>query len=710
MKKFCFLILSLGCSLTLSAQILLNPPPPPEEGKLVYPKTKQEPVTDMYFGVPVIDPYQWLEDDRSKETMEWVDAQNEVTEKYLSKIKNREEIKNRLTELWNYPRQSTPFRMGKFYFFYKNDGMQNQSVLNMMTTLGGKPVIFIDPNEFSKDGTASLSGTAISKDSRYFSYGISKAGSDWSEFYIRDMKTNMLLPDTLKWVKFSGMAWAGDGFYYSRYDAPAPGDELKKKNEFHKIYFHKAGTPQSKDKLIYEDKTNPQRNFGAGVTFDQKFLFISSSVSTSGNDLRVKDLTKSGSDFVSLFEGFEYNRSVVDNDGNDLLILTNENAPNQKLIRISADGGNKKPTDIIPHNKHDVLQSVTIAGKFLVARYLSNVSNLLIIYDRQGNAQDTIRPPVLASIDGVSGHPEENYVFYSVSSFTYPSVIFKYDLTTKKSEEYFRPHINFDFDQYVTDQVWFKSKDGVSVPMFIVHKKDLEKKGRNPVFLFGYGGFNISLTPNFSVWRLALLEQGFVFAMPNIRGGGEFGKEWHEAGTKERKQNVFDDFITAAEFLIQRGYTNRELIAIHGRSNGGLLVGACMTQRPDLFKVALPAVGVLDMLRYHKFTIGWAWAKDYGTSDKADEFKYLLGYSPYHKINMGIPYPATLITTADHDDRVVPAHSFKFAAMLQALNGGKNPQLIRIDKSAGHGAGKPTSKQIDEWADIIAFTMYNLGM
>ncbi len=709
MKKLNFITLLVVFSYPLAAQFQLTAPPPPDDGKLIYPKTKQQPVTDMYFGVPVEDPYQWLEDDRSEETMQWVDRQNEVTAKYLGKLKNREEIRNHLTELWNYPRQSAPFRMGKYYFFYKNDGMQNQSVLNMMTSWDAKPVIFIDPNTFSKDGTASLSGIAMSKDSRYFSYGISKAGSDWSEFYIRDMKSNALMPDTIKWVKFSGMAWAGDGFYYSRYDAPAPGDELKKKNEFHKVYFHKAGTAQSQDKLIYEDKKNPQRNFGAGVTYDQKFLYISSSTSTSGNDLRVKNLTKPGNDFVSLFEGFDFNRSVVDNDGNDLLILTNEGAPNQKLIRVSTVDG-KKHSEVIPHNKYDVLQSVTVAGKFLVARYLSNVSNLLIVYDRNGMAYDTIRPPVLASIDGVSGHPEENYVFYTVSSFTYPAVIFKYDLTTKKSVEHYRPFIKFDFDNYETKQVWYKSKDGVSIPMFVVHKKDLAENGQNPVFLYGYGGFNISLTPSFAVWRLVLLEQGFVFAMPNIRGGGEFGKEWHEAGTKERKQNVFDDFIAAAEYLIYTGYTSREKIAIHGRSNGGLLVGACMTQRPDLFKVALPAVGVLDMLRYHKFTIGWAWAKDYGTSDKAEEFKYLLGYSPYHKINQGIPYPATLITTADHDDRVVPAHSFKFAAMLQALNGGKNPQLIRIDKSAGHGAGKPTSKQIDEWTDIIAFTMHNLEM
>jgi prolyl oligopeptidase len=709
MKKLNLIGLLLFFSSPLFAQFLISSTPPPENDKWVYPKTRQVPVTDMYFGVPVEDPYQWLEDDRSEETMEWVNRQNEVTEKYFSKIKNRDQIRSRLTELWNYPRQSAPFRMGKYYFYYRNDGMQNQSVLNMMTSLNEKPVIFIDPNTFSKDGTSSLSTIAVSKDSRYFSYGISTAGSDWSEFYIKDMRTNKNLSDTVKWVKFSGMAWAGDGFYYSRYDAPAAGDELKKKNEYHKVYFHKAGTPQSEDKLIFEDKKNPQRNFGAGVTYDQKFLYITSSTSTSGNDLRVKNLSKSGSDFVSIYEGFDFNRSVIDNDGNDLLILTNEEAPNQKLIKVNAENG-KFQSEVIPHNKHDVLQSVTVAGKYLVARYLSNVSNVLIIYDRKGMAYDTIRPPVLASIEDVSGHPEENVVFYTVSSFTYPSVVFQYDLTTKKSTEHFRPEIKFDFDQYITDQVWYKSADGVSIPMFVVHKKDLVKDGSNPVFLYGYGGFNISLTPNFSVWRLALLEEGFVFAMPNIRGGGEFGKEWHEAGTKSHKQNVFDDFIAAAEYLIFSGYTNPTKIAIHGRSNGGLLVGACMTQRPDLFKVALPAVGVLDMLRYHKFTIGWAWAKDYGRSDNAEDFKYLFAYSPYHKINLGIPYPATLITTADHDDRVVPAHSFKFAAMLQALDAGKNPQLIRIDKSAGHGAGKPTSKQIDEWTDIIAFTIHNLNI
>jgi prolyl oligopeptidase len=694
----------------LCGQLLLTPPPAPDEGRIVYPKSRQEPVTDMYFGVPVEDPFQWLEDDRSEETMQWVDMQNETTERYLSKIKNRAEIRSRLAELWKYARKSAPFRMGKYYFFYTNDGVQNQSVLNMMTSADGKPVVFLDPNTFSADGTSSLSAAAMSKDSRYFSYGISKAGSDWSEFYIRDMKTNKLLNDTLKWVKFSGMAWAGDGFYYSRYDAPSPGDELKKKNEFHKVYFHKAGTPQSEDKLIFEDTKNPQRNFSAGVTYDEKFLYISSSTSTSGNDLRVKNLKKQGSTFVTLYDNFDFNRTVIDNEENDLLILTNEDAPNQKLIRISTEAGNRKAEDVIPQNRYDVLQSVTVAGKFLVARYLSNVSNLLIIYDRKGVALDTIFPPVLASIEGVTGHPEENAFYYTVTSFTYPSVIFKYDLNTRERSEYFRPDIKFDFDNYVTEQIWYKSKDGVSVPMFIVHQKDLVKDGKNPVFLYGYGGFNISLTPNFAVWRLVLLEQGFVFAMPNIRGGGEFGKEWHEAGMRLKKQNVFDDFISAAEYLIFTGYTNREKIAIHGRSNGGLLVGACMTQRPDLFKVAIPSVGVLDMLRYHKFTIGWAWAKDYGTSDNAEDFKNLLSYSPYHKITLGIPYPATLITTADHDDRVVPAHSFKFAAMLQTVGGGKNPYLIRIDKSAGHGAGKPTSKQIDEWADIISFTLHNMEM
>jgi prolyl oligopeptidase len=708
MKIYPGLLLCCFLVHALQAQFIVGQSASSSNRKWNYPKTLAEPVTDWYFGIPVEDPYQWLEDDRSERTRQWVEEQNKVTEEYLSNIPYREEIRKRLNELWNYPRQSVPFRLGNYYFVYKNDGMQNQNVLHMMTSPEARSVVLIDPNRLSAEGTIAITTMSVSKDSRYLSYGLSQAGSDWNQFLIRDLRTGKTLRDTLRWIKFSGMAWAGNGFYYSRYEIPRPGEELKKKNEYHKVYYHRVGTPQSEDKLIYEDKNNPHRNFSAGVTYDQRFLYIYSFTSTSGNDLQVKNLTQSDGPFITMFEGYEFTRSVVDNDGDDLLILTNEEAPNQKLIRLSTVNPESKPVDVIPHHEYDVLQSVTVAGQYLVARYLSNVSHVLLIYDRQGRVYDTIRPPVLASIESVSGHPEDNFIFYSVSSFTYPSVVYRYDLTTKKITEYYRPNIHFDFDQYETQQVWYRSYDGTSVPMFLVHRKGMEKNGENPVFMYGYGGFNISLTPGFAVWRLVLLERGFIFAMPNIRGGGEFGRQWHEAGIKERKQNVFDDFIAAAEYLIWQRYTNKNKIAIHGRSNGGLLVGACMTQRPDLFRVALPAVGVLDMLRYHKFTIGWAWTRDYGTSDHPDEFKYLLAYSPYHKIVQGLPYPATLITTADHDDRVVPAHSFKFAAMLQALSADKNPHLIRIEKSAGHGAGKPTSKQINEWTDIISFTLFNI--
>jgi len=671
--------------------------------KYQYPLAHKDTITDHYFGIPVEDPYRWLEDDRSEATKKWVDQENAFTESILRSIPDREQIRSRLTELWNYPRQSSPFRMGKYYFFYSNEGMQNQNVLNLMTSLSAKSVIFIDPNSLSPDGTTSLTSLAMHKDSRYFSYGISRAGSDWNDFIIRDMSTNKVLDDTLHWVKFSGMAWYKDGFYYSRYDQPSLGDKLKKKNEFQKIYYHKAGTPQHVDKLIYEDTKNPQKIFGAQVTYDETYLIISSSISTSGNDLVVTKLTDPGSNYIQLFSGYDFDRTVIDNDGTDLLVLTNEGAPNRKLIRINPENPQIQ-TDLIPEDSSSVLESVTLTGRMLVARYMHNATNYLVVFNRSGIKQDTIHPPVLASIESITGHPEDNFFFFSVSSFTYPSVIYRYDIASKKSTEFYRPKLNFDFDQYETSQVWYKSYCGTSVPMFLVYKKGIHRNGTNPVFLYGYGGFNISLTPNFSPWRLVLLERGFIYAMPNLRGGGEFGEKWHKAGTKENKQNVFNDFISAAEFLISNRFTDNKYIAIHGRSNGGLLVGACMTQRPDLFQVALPGVGVLDMLRYQKFTIGWAWASDYGTSDDSKMIKYLLSYSPYHKINQGINYPATLITTADHDDRVVPAHSFKFAAMLQALDGGKNPQLIRIEKSAGHGAGKSTSKQIDEWTDIISFT------
>lgn len=676
-----------------------------------YPETKKWDQKDTYFNTAVEDPYRWLEDDNSAETATWVKRQNVVTEDYLSKIPFRDKLKQRLTQLWNYPKQTVPSKQGSYYFFYKNDGIQNQNVLNIQKDLSSPPAVFLDPNMFSKDGTTSLSGTSISNNSKYFAYSISKGGSDWNEICVREIRTSSNLKDTLKWVKFSGISWQKNGFYYSSYGAPEPGNELKKKNEFHKIYYHELNTPQSADKLIYEDKNQPQRNFGAGVTDDERFLYIAGSQGTSGNDLVVKNLNMPGSDFIRIVTGFDNDFDVLDNSGESLIIQTNHAARNGKVILVDTKNpGKENWKDLIPERDGDVLQGITVASDKLIVRYMKDAVNYLEIFDRNGRSEKIIKPDILGTIENVSGHRNDSLVFYSITSFVYPSVVYMYNINSKKISEHYKPKINFDLDNYETRQVWYNGKDGTRIPMFIVHKKGIVLDGNNPTFLYGYGGFNISMNPSFAVWRLAFLELGGIYVSANIRGGGEYGEAWHKAGTKLQKQNVFDDFIAAAEYLINSKYTNPSKLAIHGRSNGGLLVGACMTQRPDLFKVALPAVGVLDMLRYHKFTIGWAWAVDYGSSENKDEFEALYRYSPLHNIKSGTNYPATLVTTADHDDRVVPAHSFKFISELQRKQSGDNPVLIRIDVMAGHGAGKPTSKLIDEWADILSFTMFNLGV
>lgn len=681
------------------------------KSQIKYPEAKRVDQVDDYFGTKVADPYRWLEDDNSDETAEWVKAENKVTFGYLEKIPFRDKIKERLKKIWDYPKYGVPFKKGENYFYFKNDGLQNQSVLYIQKGLDGKPEVFLDPNKLSEDGTVALAGVSVSKDGKYFAYSIARSGSDWNEVFFMDVESKEKLKDHLKWVKFSGMSWKDDGVYYSRYDAPKEGDELSGKNEYHKVYYHKVGTSQNDDILIYENKKYPLRNYYAGTTEDESYLILTETESTSGNSLYVRKEDSDKKDFILIAKGFDYDYNVIDNIDNMLLVYTNYKAPRYKLVMIDPEKPDVKNwKDVIPEQK-DVLQSVSLIGGKIVAEYMHDAASRAYIYKYDGKQIGELSLPGIGSMGGLSGKKDENTAFYSFTSFTFPSTIYKYDISKNKSEVYRKPEIDFDGTRYETKQVFYESKDGTKIPMFIIHKKGLKLNGSNPAYLYGYGGFNISLTPSFSLTRLILLENNFVVAIANLRGGGEYGEEWHKAGTKFRKQNVFDDFIAAAEYLIKDGYTSSKKLAIAGGSNGGLLVGACMTQRPDLFKVALPAVGVLDMLRYHKFTIGWAWATDYGTSEESDEmFNYLYEYSPVHNVKKGTCYPATLITTADHDDRVVPAHSFKFAAELQAKQLCDNPVLIRIETKAGHGGGKPTSKIIEEYTDVWSFMMYNLGV
>lgn len=682
------------------------------EKPLQYPPTKKGDVKDTYFGTEVEDPYRWLEDDNSAETAEWVKSQNQLTFGYLEKLPYRNEIKTRLTELWDYPKYGTPFKEAGKYFFYKNNGLQNQSVLYTTTDLAAEPTVLLDPNTLSEDGTAALNSIEISNDGKYLIYQIAKSGSDWNEIFVKDIETGEILPDHILWVKFSGCSWYKDGFFYSAYDKPETGSELSKSNEFQKVYFHKLGTDQSDDQLIVNDPVHAKRMFGAGLTDDKRFLLVSKSEGTSGNALDLKDLSKDKSNFVSLMESYEYDFNPVDNNGDELFVLTNYKAPKYRLIKINTNHPEEANwVDIIPEKK-DVLQSVRmIAGK-LVANYMTDAHSKTEVYSYDGVLDHEVNLPGIGTVGAFSGKKEESIAYYSYTSFNTPGEIYKYDFTTKQSTLHFRPEVKFNPDDFEVKQEFYASKDGAKIPMFIVNKKGIELNGNNPTLLYAYGGFNISLTPSFSAARMAFLENGGVYVMANLRGGGEYGEEWHKAGTKLQKQNVFDDFIAAAEYLISQKYTSSEKLAIQGGSNGGLLVGAVTNQRPDLFKVALPAVGVMDMLRYQKFTIGWAWADDYGTSaDSVEMFKYLFGYSPYHTIKKDVAYPAVLATTADHDDRVVPAHTFKYMARLQEYNmGNKLPLLVRIDAKAGHGAGKPTAKVIEEYTDVWSFVFYHLGM
>ncbi len=679
--------------------------------KLNYPETAREDVTDNYFGTEVAEPYRWLENDTSAATGEWVIAQNELTYSYLDNIKFRPALKERLTKIYDYPKYGSPFKKNDKYYFFKNDGLQNQSVLYSQASLDAEPEVLLDPNKLSDDGTVALSQIAFSNNGKYLAYSIARSGSDWNEIYIMDLATKTLLKDVIKWVKFSGIAWQADGFYYSAYDAPVAGKEFSNKNEYHKIYFHKVGDAQTADKLVFENKKFPLRNCGAAVTDDEKYLVISETESTSGNSLHIKDLSKPNAPLVTLEAGFENDYNVVDHVNGKLYVLTNWKASNQQLMEVDpAKPARENWKTILPETEN-VLEGVSILGGKIVAEYLQDASNHVYTYDFTGKKLAEVALPAIGTVSGFSGDKDDNEAFYTFTSFTFPPTIYRYDVAQNKSEVFRKTEVNFNPEDYVSEQQFYTSKDGTKVPMFITYKKGLKKNGKNPTMLYGYGGFNISLNPSFSVARIPFLEQGGIYVVANIRGGGEYGEKWHKAGTKMQKQNVFDDFIGAAEYLIAQKYTSPEKLAINGGSNGGLLIGACMTQRPDLFAVAIPEVGVLDMLRYQKFTIGWAWATDYGTSEESKEmFEYLKAYSPLHNVKEGVKYPATMVMTGDHDDRVVPAHSFKFAATLQHANTGNYPSLIRIDTKAGHGAGKPVAKVIDAQADMWAFVMYNLGM
>ena len=681
------------------------------EKKWTYPETAKQDVVDDYFGVQVADPYRWLEDDNAADVKAWVDAQNAVTNKYLEKIPFRAALNKHLTEIWDFPKYGTPSRKGDRYFFMKNDGLQNQYVLYTHIGLDGEHEVLLDPNTLSEDGTVALAGTSLSNDGKYLAYKIARAGSDWNEIFVMDVATKEQLPDQIEWVKFSGISWLGDGFFYSAYDKPQEGMALSGKNQFHKVYFHKLGTAQADDVLVHENKNQPDWNFGMGVTEDETYQFLTVSESTSGNMLYVKEINNPKAVFIPISENFDNDFSVIDVMDGKILVMTDYKAPKYRLLSIDP----KKPseahwTELIPESEF-VLQSVDLIGGKLIANYLRDAHSVAMVFNADGSLLHEVAFPTIGSVGGFSGRNDSAEAFYAFSSYAYPTTIFKYDVKTNVSEVYRRLEFKFNPEEYITEQVFFASKDGTEVPMFITYKKNMQRNGKNPLLLYGYGGFNISLTPRFSISNVPFLNNGGIYVDVNLRGGGEYGKEWHEAGTKMRKQNVFDDFIAAAEWLIENKYTNPDKIAIVGGSNGGLLVGACMTQRPDLFKVVIPQVGVLDMLRYQHFTIGRAWAVDYGTSEDSPEmFEYLKGYSPLHNVKEGVAHPATLVTTADHDDRVVPAHSFKFISELQAKDAGKNPVLVRIESNAGHGAGKPTAKVIEETTDRWAFIMYNLGM
>ena len=679
--------------------------------RINYPETRKDAsVVEDYFGTKVADPYRWLEDDNSEETGQWVKDQNKVTYSILENIPYRQKINERLLKDWNYAKYSTPFKRCDYYYFYKNDGSQNHSVLYRQQGLDGKPEVVLDPNTFSKDGTTSMGSTSISKDCRYLAYSISKAGSDWQEIHVHDLQTGETLKDEVKWVKFSGISWEGKGFYYSRYDAPKEGSEYSGKNEYHQIYYHEVGKDQSEDRLVFKDGEHPLRNFYVSTTKDERYLFLFGAESTSGNSLKFMDLLNHDkATFITVVANFDYEYRVIDHIDGKILMHTNHSALKNRVVWMDPTNPDPKNWKTVIPESEDLLETASLCNGKIIARYLKDVKSRLVTFDYKGKKEGEITLPGIGVVGGFSAEKDQVVAFYSFVNFLSPSTIYKYNSATGKSEVFKAPKVNFDADKYVTKQVFYPSKDGTKIPMFITHRKDLKMDGNNPTFLYAYGGFNISIKPSFQVDKALFMEKGGIYAVANLRGGGEYGEKWHRAGTKLEKQNVFDDYIAAAEYLIKEKYTSAAKLAVHGRSNGGLLIGAVMTQRPDLFRVALPQVGVLDMLRYHKFTIGWAWATDYGSSEDETQFNNLIKYSPLHNVKK-VSYPATMVITGDHDDRVVPAHSFKFAATLQEHQQGENPVLIRIDTNGGHGAGKPLSMRIEELADMWAFTYHYLGM
>ncbi|MFV1449053.1 prolyl oligopeptidase family serine peptidase [Maribacter sp. HS] len=681
----------------------------PEPIIVNYPVTAKVDTVDTYFGTEVKDPYRWLEDDRSPETEAWVKDQNKTTFGYLEKIPFRDDLKNRLEKLWNYEKLGSPFKKGDYTYFYKNDGLQNQYVVYRAKG-DEEPEVFLDPNTFSEDGTTSLAGLSFTKDGSLAAYLISEGGSDWRKAIILNAETKEVVEDTLVDIKFSGLSWKGnDGLYYSSYDQPQ-GSELSAKTDQHKVYYHKLGTPQKNDELIFGGTpTEKHRYIGASVTEDNKYLLISASVSTSGNKLFIRNLEDPNGLLIPMVEDTESDNYVIDNVGSKLYIVTNRNAPNKKIVTVDASNPEAKNwVDFIPETEN-VLNPNTGGGYFF-AEYMVDAISKVFQYDYEGKLIREVDLPGLGSVGGFGGEKEDKELYFSFTNYNTPGSTFKYDVESGIYELYWKPNIDFNPENYTSEQVFYSSKDGTKVPMIITYKKGTELNGKNPTILYAYGGFNVSVTPSFSIGNAVWMEQGGIYAVPNLRGGGEYGKKWHDAGIKTKKQNVFDDFIAAAEYLVDNNYTSKEYLAIRGGSNGGLLVGATMTQRPDLMQVALPAVGVMDMLRYHTFTAGAGWAYDYGTAEDSDEmFQYLKGYSPVHNVKAGTAYPATLVTTGDHDDRVVPAHSFKFAAELQEKQAGSNPTLIRIETNAGHGAGTPVSKTIEQYADIFGFTLFNMG-
>ena len=699
MKTRTFLTLLVGLMVLSCTQ---------KQEKLVYPITEKIIVTDTYFGTNVDDPYRWLEDDRSAETEAWVKEENKVTFAYLDQISYRDALKDELTEIWNYEKLSAPFKEGDYTYYYKNDGLQNQYVVYRKKGDDGAEEMFLDPNTFSEDGTTSLGQVSFSKDGSIVAYAISEGGSDWRKIIIIDAETKEVLEDTLVDVKFSGISWvANDGFYYSSYDKPE-GSELSAKTEQHKLYYHKLGTPQKEDEIIFGDKEK-YRYIGGNVTEDDRYLIISGAISTSGNRLFLKDLSKPNSEIITIDNNIETDSYVADNKGSKLFIVTNFNAPNQRMVTTDV----AKPT---PENWKDLIAETenvvnfSTGSEYIFATYMVDAVSKVLQYDYNGKFVREIELPGIGSAGGFGGKHEDKELYFSFTNYSTPGTIYKLNPKEGDYKVYWAPEMEYNADNFESKQIFYTSKDGTKVPMIITYKKGIELNGKNPTMLYGYGGFNSSLTPSFSVANAVWMNNGGVYAAANLRGGGEYGKAWHDAGTKLQKQNVFDDFIAAAEYLISENYTSSDYLAIRGGSNGGLLVGAAMTQRPELMKVVIPQVGVLDMLRYHTFTAGAGWAYDYGTAEESEEmFKYLLGYSPVHNVKAGVEYPATIIMTGDHDDRVVPAHSFKFAAELQDKQAGENPVLIRIETNAGHGAGTPVSKTIQQYADIYGFTLWNMG-